>query len=280
MSYIEAQVDDAVLGPIKDMYGKINNNYEGPPRMLNKDQVSDRIKYMQEELNELRDAEDIVDQYDAVLDILVFAFGTLEQMGLPFHDGYEIVMYCNVCKVAGTKPGREVHGKDLIKPPGWEGPERKLHHLIQQLRRDHFQSSVMHGVDPGIYNKIEPVDFPDPIFSEGTLRPGEKVQVSKPGEVSKWDGDKVPFQMIPIEALIALARGFEYGAKKHGLNNWRQHKGRPSASRVIGSILRHVHYHNAGEKLDAESGLPHLWLAMSQLAILISYIEWDSSYGT
>ena len=45
------------------------------------------------------------------------------------------------------------------------------------------------------------------------------------------------FDLLPIEAINALAKRFEYGAKLHGDNNWR--KGIPNNS-LYDSALRHL----------------------------------------
>jgi hypothetical protein len=65
------------------------------------------------------------------------------------------------------------------------------------------------------------------------------------------------------KALEGLARIFEYGAQKYAPHNWK--KGLPT-DEVVDSLMRHLLAFQNSEKLDAESGLPHidhvLWNAL------------------
>ena len=66
------------------------------------------------------DAEGMV---DALIDITVFALGTLAIAGVDIQEAWDEVHLANMTKERGVKPGREQSGGwDLIKPEGWEGP--------------------------------------------------------------------------------------------------------------------------------------------------------------
>ena len=92
-----------------------------------------RIKMMQEELDETKaafknkDQEEIV---DGIIDMCVFAIGTLEVFGVDANKAWDQVLKANMSKKVGIKEGRPnpLGLPDLIKPEGWEGPTHKGNH--------------------------------------------------------------------------------------------------------------------------------------------------------
>lgn len=73
----------------------------------------------------------------------------------------------------------------------------------------------------------------------------------------KDDSEKTErFDLIPpkAEALVAAALG--HGARKYGPDNWR--KVEDWRARYEAAGKRHLSAWKRGEKLDPESGLPHL----------------------
>ena len=86
--------------------------------------------------------------------------------------------------------------------------------------------------------------------------------------------------LLPTEALVEIAKGFSFGAKKYGRFNWR--KGLVY-SRVYSALQRHLTAWNAGEDFDPESGLTHLAHAGCNLMFLLTYLqehpELDDRYG-
>lgn len=92
-----------------------------------------RIAQIEEELNELKDAvanndpEEIV---DALVDISVFAIGTMDLFQVDGHRAWNQVLEANLDKEVGIKPGRpNPFGlPDLIKPAGWEAPSHEGNH--------------------------------------------------------------------------------------------------------------------------------------------------------
>ena len=87
-----------------------------------------RIAQLVEELDELkkahykRDAEEVI---DALIDLIVFALGTLDILRVDIDKAFDVVMAANMSKVPGIKPGRDnpSNSPDLIKPDGWVGPD-------------------------------------------------------------------------------------------------------------------------------------------------------------
>lgn len=101
-------------------FGHITNTL---PSHLTKRKLNERIECMQEELDEFRQACDLQDlsgQVDALIDLVYFALGTANMLGLPWQNLWNDVHEANMKKVAGiTKRGHKV---DCIKPDGWIGP--------------------------------------------------------------------------------------------------------------------------------------------------------------
>ena len=84
----------------------------------------------------------------------------------------------------------------------------------------------------------------------------------------KFDIGKVPLELLPVEALIEIAKVMAFGAEKYGRHNWR--KGM-AWSRLVGAILRHLFAWMLGEDKDPESGLSHLAHAGCDLLFLLTY---------
>lgn len=103
------------------------------PTFMPKDRLDIRMSFIQEELQELLDAETVVDQADAIIDALYFLFGNLVEMGVRPDKLWDIVQEANMAKLFpdGKPRYREGDGK-VIKPDGWEKPEPKLAEEIQR----------------------------------------------------------------------------------------------------------------------------------------------------
>jgi predicted HAD superfamily Cof-like phosphohydrolase len=93
-----------------------------------------------EELVELADAEhaeDTVEEFDAVLDIIVVLIGYGLSRGWPMNEGWAEVMRSNMAKIdpySGTVRRRE-DGK-ILKPEGWTPPD--LASLLNPAQRELF----------------------------------------------------------------------------------------------------------------------------------------------
>lgn len=71
----------------------------------------------------------------------------------------------------------------------------------------------------------------------------------------KYDQDKPRYELIPPEAIEALAKLYGEGAKKYEARNWE--KGM-SWSRIFGALMRHAWSWFRGESYDKETGSHHL----------------------
>lgn len=103
------------------------------------------------------------------------------------------------------------------------------------------------------------------------MTPDEKVNMTlerADEPAKKWDGGKIPLQLLPTTALEEVAEVLDFGANKYGPHNW---KAGMSWSRLIGACLRHIFRWMRGEKADPETGRHPLAHACCCLLFLIDY---------
>ena len=82
------------------------------------------------------------------------------------------------------------------------------------------------------------------------------------------DGDKVRFDLVPPEAMFALAQVLTFGAAKYGNRNWEAGM---SWGRPFAAAMRHLWAWWRGEEADPETGYSHLWHALCCVVFLITY---------
>lgn len=93
-----------------------------------------RLKMCMEEMNETIDAaifdKDAEETVDGLIDLCVFAIGTLDVFGVDANEAWDRVYAANMSKSPGVKPGRpNPFGlPDLIKPSGWTPPSHEGNH--------------------------------------------------------------------------------------------------------------------------------------------------------
>ena len=92
-----------------------------------------RLGMMQEELDETKNAfdkKDAEEMVDGIIDLCVFAIGTLEVFGVDANKAWDEVYRANMAKEVGIKEGRPnpLGLPDLVKPEGWKGPTHEGNH--------------------------------------------------------------------------------------------------------------------------------------------------------
>jgi len=92
-----------------------------------------RLSMMQEELDETKmafDDKNAEEMVDGIIDLCVFAIGTLEVFRVDANKAWDEVYKANMSKEVGIKEGRPnpLGLPDLVKPEGWTGPEHKGNH--------------------------------------------------------------------------------------------------------------------------------------------------------
>lgn len=70
----------------------------------------------------------------------------------------------------------------------------------------------------------------------------------------RFNGGKPPLELLPWDALEAVARVLEHGATKYARRNWELGM---DPETLLGCEARHVSAELQGESTDRDSGLPH-----------------------
>lgn len=84
----------------------------------------------------------------------------------------------------------------------------------------------------------------------------------------KYDEDKLRYDLIPPEVLEALAYIFTIGAKKYAERNCELGM---DWGRIYSACWRHLNSWWSGDVIDDESKKSHLWHALWNIAMLVTY---------
>jgi hypothetical protein len=85
----------------------------------------------------------------------------------------------------------------------------------------------------------------------------------------KRDSGKLPLELLPLDALSAVAEVLRFGASKYAARNWESGI---AYGRVFGALLRHLFAWWRGEELDSETGLSHLAHAGCEVLFLLAFV--------
>lgn len=127
---------------IVEFHEKFGLEYDGPPRLMNQKMADFRIKFLKEELQEFIDSvedDDLLGATDALVDLVYVAMGTAYLMGIPWEAAWNAVQQANMTKVRAEHAGESKRNTtlDVIKPPGWVGPEAKLVKILMAAGYEH-----------------------------------------------------------------------------------------------------------------------------------------------
>lgn len=121
---------------VKLFHEKFNHPVSQYPKKMDVERAKKRYNWMLEEINEFMEAveqEDLVEEADAMIDVIYFALGTLVEMGIKPDELFEIVQHANMSKLwEDGKPHYADDGK-TIKPITWEDPHSKLKAVIEKM---------------------------------------------------------------------------------------------------------------------------------------------------
>lgn len=87
-------------------------------------------------------------------------------------------------------------------------------------------------------------------------------------EGHKADDGKLPWHLLPPDALEEIVEVLEFGANKYGDRNWE--KGM-AWNRPFAALMRHMWAWWRGETYDHETGLSHLAHAGCCILFLLAY---------
>lgn len=111
---------------INDMHSKfgVNQVVRGFDKAKLNAFIQFRIKFLQEELDEMIVSNNGDDTVDALIDLCVVAIGTLDSLGVDAYTAWDRVLDANLAKEVGIKASRPnpLGLPDLIKPEGWVAP--------------------------------------------------------------------------------------------------------------------------------------------------------------
>jgi len=86
------------------------------------------------------------------------------------------------------------------------------------------------------------------------------------------DEGKLPWHLLPHDAVAEVVGVLQYGSQKYEPNNWRRGM---QWSRLFSSCMRHLLAWFRGETIDPESGRPHL----AHLACNALFLIWYEQQG-
>lgn len=111
---------------VADIYA-LQAKYGFQKEKLTLDKLHLRYDMMKEELSEYETALEFgnpEEAVDALIDLTVFALGTLAIAGVDIQQAWDEVHDANMSKIRGIKPTRpDTGGWDLIKPEDWRAPD-------------------------------------------------------------------------------------------------------------------------------------------------------------
>ena len=107
-----------------------------------------------------------------------------------------------------------------------------------------------------------------PADDSALVRLAQRAAAPAPDQGVKHDAGKLRLDLLPTDALEAVARILTLGAAKYGERNWEAGM---SWRRVDAALERHLFAWRRGEERDAESGEPHLAHAACCVLFLLAY---------
>ncbi len=112
-----------LMKQIVEMHEKFGLNYD--KILFTNEEKQFRIVSLKEELQEYIDSSKPEDELDALIDLMVFALGTVYRQGYHdiFDEAFRRVMDANCNKIVGPNEKRNSFSIDLQKPDGWTAPD-------------------------------------------------------------------------------------------------------------------------------------------------------------
>ena len=107
------------------------------PKQMSVEAVEFIAEMVNDELEELREATDVVEQADALVDAIYYICDTAVRHGMNLDRVFEIVHGANMQKVVDGRVIRRDDGK-ILKPKGWRDPGPLL---IAELDRQQREGS-------------------------------------------------------------------------------------------------------------------------------------------
>lgn len=118
---------------VADFQRKMGQPVADKPTAMDFERQEQRYYYLAEELGEFLEAIEVVDQADAMIDLIYLAIGTLVEIGVKPENLFEIVHNANMSKLwPDGKPHMNPETGKIIKPPTFVRPEPLLKAEIER----------------------------------------------------------------------------------------------------------------------------------------------------
>lgn len=103
------------------------------PVTLERSRVLLRAKWMREEIDEFVNSVEMVDQVDAMADLIYYALGVFVEMGLEGGEAFRLVHRANMEK--SGKDGKPIYNEEgkVVKPEGWISPRESIKQWLNSL---------------------------------------------------------------------------------------------------------------------------------------------------
>jgi len=127
--------DFDAVGKFHEQFGLPTQYEVREPHLVPKEVWEFRLKFLQEELDELREGyeqEDLVKIADALVDLVYVALGTAHFHHLPWDELFSEVQRANLKKmrVKAVDDSKRQSEYDVVKPKGWTPP--RIGHVLAQ----------------------------------------------------------------------------------------------------------------------------------------------------
>ena len=120
-----------------DDINKFAEACDQPPSEANYKMYLDLIREETDELEEAIQDNDMIEQLDALVDILVVTIGAIRAGGMDGQGAWDEVMKTNFAKIdPDTGKVRKREDGKVLKPEGWEAPK------LEQFLQDHLTHYV------------------------------------------------------------------------------------------------------------------------------------------
>lgn len=124
-------------GLVSDFQTKMGQPVADKPTQMQFVRREQRFNYMAEELDEFIHAKTVVDQADAMIDLIYLAVGTMVELGVKPESLFEIVHNANMSKLwSDGKPKLNPETGKVIKPPTFVRPEPLLEAEIERQLKE------------------------------------------------------------------------------------------------------------------------------------------------
>ena len=120
---------------VREFTKACNDNLPNHPQKMTPEGVAFIRKMVNDEMDELEQAQTVTEQADALVDAIYYICDFAVRNGVNLDPLFEIVHAANMQKVVNGKVLRREDGK-ILKPAGWEDPAPKLNAEMARQARD------------------------------------------------------------------------------------------------------------------------------------------------